>query len=511
MEICSNFGQTRVCSSLYSEPVKISPHSSSSLSRVQVYRQDPAVSGPSEETIDKTSIGERLLGPRMGIVTGRGEFKASADRNGDYLYQPGNKRFTQVQAFVSAQKTLDLLEKYADRELPWAFGREELGVIPHAGEGKNAYYARWNKSVAFYSFESRPLKKTVHVAQSADVVSHETGHAILDGMKPEWGKTFDKETKATHEAFGDCSAMLLAVSRPENRAQALQETGGDLRQDNVISSIAEEFGTAVRLVNRDPHDDKPYLRDSNNEFTYQPPSTLPRDGSREELSAEPHSFCQVFTRAFYNSLVGIYEQELTHGTKPDQALSQAADIVGGLLAKGITMSAPNRARFADVALGMLRADQLSGGRYLTPLRRAFEESRILTASQIEELNQPLPQGKPEKVLAALGLSGYSQAREVADGAGYRTLEFIHSSESTQANFMGLAGVPVSVDVTAGVSLTYDGQGRLVHLASQAADPQAEWNGAPDGVTLLGSESNQEVRMVPTATGYKLEKLAVFQD
>jgi hypothetical protein len=491
--------------------VKLSLQSSAPLSRVRVYRQDPLVSEPSEEIIDKVSIGRRLSGPRMEIVTGRGEFKARADEEGNYLYPPGSGRLNQVHAFVVAQKTLDLFEGYANRSLPWAFEGEQLGVIPHAGDGRNAYYARWNKSVAFYSFDSTHLQKKVYVAQSAEVVSHETGHAILDGMKPQWGKTFDRETKAMHEAFSDAAAMLLTVSKPENRAQALAETGGDLRQDNVISSIAEEFGKAVRLANRDPDDDRPYLRDSNNDFTYLPPSQLPRNGSREELSADPHSFCQVFTRAFYNALVGVYEQKVGRGVDPDQALRGAGDDLGVLLTQGVTMSSPNRARFADVALAMLRADSLSGGGNQQPLRTAFLESRILGEEHLERLKEPLPQGTPDEVLAVLGLEGYTLSRTVVDGNGLQTLEYGYSNQDTRSDLLGLMGLPISIDVAAGVSLTYNAQGDLVHVASQKADPKTEWSGVPENAGLFAPSEQQDAQLVSWENGYKLEKLVVFRD
>lgn len=486
------------------------PYSASS--RVRIYPQDPAVSEPAEESIPSDSIGSRLNGPRMGIVTGRGEFKASADKAGNYFYAPSSKRFNQVQAFVSAQKTLDLFQGYADRPIPWAFDSQKLGVIPHAGEGKNAYYARWNQSIAFYSFKSRDLGKTVHVAQSADVVSHETGHAILDGMKPEWGKTFDRETKATHEAFGDCAAMLLTVSRPQNRAAALAATAGDLRKDNRISSIAEEFGTAVRVANRDPNDDKPYLRNANNAFSYKPPEELPRSGSREELSSEPHSFCQVFTRAFYNAMVGVYESKLQSGSDADSALAEAGAVVGSALAKGITMSAPNRARFADIAKGMLRAEELGGGQYQEALEKAFLDSEILTPQDLADHRQPLPQGQPQQILARLGLEKAQLQRTVGDQGGHQTHEFLLTEESTNPQLLGWNGPVVTADVSGGVSLTYNSEGRLIHLSALAPDAAAEWSGMPDlQSALLSGEGTEDAQITPHASGFKVERLPVFKD
>ena len=57
------------------------------------------MSGTSEESIASADIGDRLSGPRVGVVTGRGEFKARADSEGNYLYSPGSPKFNQVQSF----------------------------------------------------------------------------------------------------------------------------------------------------------------------------------------------------------------------------------------------------------------------------------------------------------------------------------------------------------------------------------------------------------------------------
>ncbi len=455
------------------------------------------------------SIGRELLSDRVGIVTGRGEFKARADQDGNYLYQPSNKRFNQVQAFVSAQRTTELFTEYADRDIDWAFEGSHLAVIPHAGEGKNAYYARWNESIAFYSFDSRPLKKTVHTAQSADVVSHETGHALLDGIRPQWGKTFDKETKAMHEAIGDCAAMLLTISRPENRRDALTETGGDLTKDNCISRVAEEFGEAVRLANRNPNDDFPYLRNANNSFRYQPPETLPNDGPRDVLSAESHSFCQIFTRGFYNSVVAVFDQYCAQGMDAEDALGRAGDVVGRCLVKGLTMSAPNKARFADVGQAMLRACQLTGGQHKEALLAGFQSAGILGPDALDELNQPLPQGTPAQVLQKLGLPDYTLARSVTDSTGRTTHEFLLTEEVSVENAGGWG--PLALDVTAGLSLSYDETGKLIHLAHLGKDVDKEIEGLPSPNQLSRSDVPLNFRVLPGLDGAKLEALPVFVD
>lgn len=444
---------------------------SSNLSRVRVYRQDASVAETEEETIDSVKIGNRVEGPRLGVVEPRG-LRASADRDGNYLFQPDQAKFDQVQSFVTAQKTLDLFEEYAGGPIHWAFDDPQLAVIPHAGEGANAYYVRWQQAVNFYYFESRALGKTVQTAQSSDVVAHETGHAILDGLKPAWGQTFDKETRAFHEAFGDCAAMLLAISRPANCAEAV---AGDMRGQNCISRIAEEFGTAVRLANRNSDDDFPYLRTAANDFSYVPPEQLPNDGPRDVLTSESHSFCQIFTRAFYTALVNVYES--IPGDRV-QALQAAGSVMGKLLVEGVRLAAPDQARFADVARGMLRADQLHlSGLHTSALESAFLQAGILSPA-------------PDLDLALLG-----QPTGRVEHAGLTSVTYLSQRDQP----VEFAGRQATLTATAGATLTYDAQGNLVH-ASQS-----------DFCSPTPSPDDPAAHLYLTPEGWRLEKLPLFVD
>ena len=46
-------------------------------------------------------------------------------------------------------------------------------------------------------------------------MAHETGHAILDGLRPDWydGKQQNKQTKAFDEAFGDITVLLAQINQ----------------------------------------------------------------------------------------------------------------------------------------------------------------------------------------------------------------------------------------------------------------------------------------------------------
>lgn len=492
----------------YSRAVKIleNPHAPAQAdkkwARVLTYAQDSQVGPVVEDTLEVSKIGRRLEGPRVGIWD-QETMKASADANGDYLIRPEKRQFDQVQAFVSAHKTLDLFEAYACRKLPWAFESETLGVGPHAGEGVNAYYQRFAESVSFYYFDSKALGKRVQTAQSADVVSHETGHAILDGLKPEYGHTFDRETKAFHEAFGDCAAMLLTLSRAPNRQSILDETGGDLTRENCLSRLGEEFGTAVRRLNNSPKDDRDYLRTHLNDFQYVDPNTLPSDGPRDELSGESHSFCQVWTRAFYAAAAGLFGQT--------QDLAQAGEILGQIFTLGVQMASPARARYAQMATAMLRADQmLYEGRYQEALLKAFEQAGI--RGQLEELpaftweKAPATALEAQPLLDQLGPGGFTATRLIQDQRGYTVIEGLRKETVRHAD------LGVSSEVAEGITLTFDASGRLCHRCWDPPGEEAERAGLRDEMQRApgGPATWQAVRSLEDGS-LLVARLPVFVD
>ena len=53
----------------------------------------------------------------------------------------------------------------------------------------------------------------VFTCRSFDIVSHETGHAVLDGLRPNWLlASAPPQTGGLHESFGDLTAIFLALS-----------------------------------------------------------------------------------------------------------------------------------------------------------------------------------------------------------------------------------------------------------------------------------------------------------
>ncbi len=154
-------------------------------------------------------------------------------------------QFHQVNTWAVVQYLLTELEnpEVFGRPLPWGFTGNRLIIVPHAGFTPNAYYDRASKSLQFYYLGDPD--NPVYNCLSFDVVAHEAGHAILDGIRPLYYEFTSLQTAAFHEFFADITAMLGCLRNNVVRRQTAQDTQGDLEVDNVIKNLAEEFGEKV--------------------------------------------------------------------------------------------------------------------------------------------------------------------------------------------------------------------------------------------------------------------------
>ena len=456
----------------------VEPQASEKTVQVSVYQQDPFVAKPILLEVPQNEIGSNLSSPR--VVTQDNRPLAKPDANGNYILADLSDGIAQTNAHVITNETLQLFEGYKGGEINWASGKQ-LSVTPHNQEGRNAYYSRWGGTNYFYS-ESKGLGHTMKTANSTDVVSHETGHALLDGIRPGFFSTHDDETGAFHEAFGDCAAILFGLTQKVNRDKFIEQTGGDTTKHNVFSSLAEEFGAARVLDNNDPSDDhKTWLRTTQTSFTYLPPSKLPDGrGSETELGREVHSFSRLFSSAFYDSVVAVYNQARAEGKSIDEALVTAEQINGPALLRSIESGSPNRATFKAIALGMVAADKANGGKYADGMAQAFINRKIISAADIKAAEEEaaqlpdlrLPEGLSkansvnflEANAETLGLPAdipFVPENVSSNGKGETFVSFRYSQEVP----VTVAGLEDKVtDVFGGLNLTFDANGKLIGRA-----------------------------------------------
>jgi hypothetical protein len=235
----------------------------------------------------------------------------------------------------------------------------------------NAYYDR----NGLHFFHDTVKGHTVYSGESPDVVCHELGHAVLDGLRPQLWDALSAEIAAFHESFGDVSAMLSGLQLQSLREEVLAETASRLDRSSRLSCLAEQLGWAVRQGHPDAVD-RDCLRNAANSFFYRDPIKLPPTAPASTLSSEPHSFSRVFTGAFLNVLAGMFRLQ----KKRDQAglLDTARDAATILLA-AIRATPVVPTYFSQIAAHMISADAATfGGRYRDALKSGFVRHGVLS-------------------------------------------------------------------------------------------------------------------------------------
>jgi hypothetical protein len=250
-----------------------------------------------------------------------------------------------------------------------------LPVELDAGEDLNAYYDR--QALRFFHEEVRGVP--IYSVHGSGVAQHEQGHATLDAVRPQlWDAPF-AEVAAFHEAFGDMSSMLCGLQLEPIRKAVIEQTGGRVGTDSVLSRCAEQLGWAVRQLIPDSVD-ATALRNAANSWFYRDPAGLAPRGPASQLCSEPHSFSRIFSGAFLGALGGMFS---LHGDRtPAGLLAVSADAAKLLL--GAAAAAPVvPAYMSQVAAHMVALDmQQFGGTYRRALLGAFVNHGILSLPSV---------------------------------------------------------------------------------------------------------------------------------
>lgn len=263
--------------------------------------------------------------------------------------------FIQLHTFATVLRTMYLYEE-ADalgRRLRWGFDGPQLLVIPRAGKWANAFYERDSRSLQFFYFEADG--RTIYTALTRDIVSHETGHAILDGIAPDLYGAVTPQALALHEAVADLTALMMAFRSERLRTEVLSATRGSIENSNAFNALAEQFGQSL-----DPSKRAGYLRTTLNDLGL---------SSREIDPLEPHDLSQVFSGAMYTLMMGLHaDQKRRLGFAHDaegwlqiagKALGLAAQRFKRMLIRGLDYLPPGEVSFADCVRAILAADQAS--------------------------------------------------------------------------------------------------------------------------------------------------------
>jgi hypothetical protein len=308
---------------------------------VLMWKQDPTVA---EIGIRKAFLpGNVLAGPRDARITVQGVPLVSPNTLGDLVVSPADaSAFDAVHTFAVVRQTLTMYQRNrGGAALPWQWNgvgnTDPIAVFPHAGVTANAYYSRTERALKFFFFTKAgdpPTAPQIFTCRSLDIVAHETGHAVLDGLKPGWLAAGNPpQTGGLHESFGDLTAIFLALSQLDQAEAVIAQTKADLHDKTFLSDLAEQFGAALGRPNG--------LRNADNNLRL------------SEAGTEVHAISQVFTGAIYDILADVFAHERRVALKDDAAvLHDVGQYLAGLVVRAIINAPAARATYADVASRM---------------------------------------------------------------------------------------------------------------------------------------------------------------
>jgi hypothetical protein len=337
-----------------------------------MWKQDPSVA---EIGIRKAYLpGHVFVGPRDARIVIQGLPPVNPNALGDFIVSPADiNAFDAVHTFAVVRETLTMYQRNrGGAQLPWqwnsATNTDPLNVFPHAGVTMNAFYSRGEKALKFFFFTKPgdpPTAPQIFTCRSLDIVAHETGHAVLDGLKPGWlGLGNPPQTGGLHESFGDLSAVFLALSQLDQVEAVIAQTRANLHDKTFLSDLAEQFGAALGRPNG--------LRNADNDLKL------------SQVGTEVHALSQVFTGGVYDVLADIFAHEQQPNRKDDAAvLYEVGQYMAGLVVRAIIASPAIGATFANVVNSM-RAIVVTDGK---PQYRPFITNRFV-------FREVLPPGSP---------------------------------------------------------------------------------------------------------------------
>ena len=286
--------------------------------------------------------------------------------------QLNNDQFHQINVWAIAQRILNFYEDFTvlGRPVPWGFNGNRLIIKPHASTEESAEkgtgYDPITKTLNFSI-----TNDTIYTCLSHDIVAHETGHTVLDGIRPHLYDSWLLETKAFHEFIADLTAIMSALRNNYVRKIFIDYLEKGMT-DNFLSRIAEEFGKATSTYN--------FVRNAQNKITMDHVRQWEKDCPEDAV----HNSSQVLSGLMYDLLINLYDGYKKRGSTPGEAAWHATRRLTQMALQPLDFLPPIDVTFSDYVEAFLIRDEL-----LDPVDE--HDYRSLFRDLCEERGIPAPQ------------------------------------------------------------------------------------------------------------------------
>lgn len=169
-------------------------------------------------------------------------------------------RFHQQMVYAVSMAVLERFERGLGRAFRWR-GDQRLRIYPHAFERRNACFdPDFDKHGAllfgyFTADEDDPGAnipgQVVYTCLSHAIIAHETTHAVLHRLRPQYAEPTNPDVLAIHEGLSDIVAMLLPFTYSEVVRGEISRTRGslgaaaDLASGTALLEMAAQYGFAT--------------------------------------------------------------------------------------------------------------------------------------------------------------------------------------------------------------------------------------------------------------------------
>ena len=334
-------------------------------SKVNIWKQDPTVAPIGiRSAFVHTHIDHGPQDKQIRIV---GMPETRHNGNGNFLFDPKEnpKEFDAVHTFTVIRQVLTMYTRALRRmqvadDITWQWGdTQPIEVYPRGGMDANAYYHRRERSLRFFYFhpkndENVPL---VYTCRSFDIVAHETGHAILDALRPGYWGSSHPQTGGLHESFGDLTAILTMLAQMDQCEAIIAESKADLHAKTFFPAVAEQFGEAL-------YGHRLGLRNADNDLKL------------SEVSNQVHAISQVFTGACYDILADMFDDySAFEKYDPAETLFRLGKHMTSLLILSLLQGPQRNATFRDIADKMIEIEPVDAWKQMISER--FEEREVI--------------------------------------------------------------------------------------------------------------------------------------
>ncbi len=211
----------------------------------------------------------------------------------------GDPRAHQQVVYAVAMSVIERFERFVGRRFRWRT-RQKLRLVPHAFEGRNAYFDPQRRAVLFgyYRADQRDPGanlpgQVIFTCLSTDIVAHEVTHAIVHRLRRHYSEATNPDVFAWHEAFADLVALFQHFVHHDVVIDAVTATAGDLRKNSGLLELACEFGQS-----------------SGRGAALRSAIGTERTPDRFRAATEPHERGACFVAAVFDAYLDVYQQEI---------------------------------------------------------------------------------------------------------------------------------------------------------------------------------------------------------